>query len=136
MLRPDQISLDVRGKVSVYDPIAPGNRKTVVYQGTSAQFANYTTPSGKPRMMREYSIQTPSRTELQAEQRNKLRAAVLAWRSITPQELEQAKAIAKRRAITPYMAFIGMFIKATANGLPTTWDAGATTWDAGATTWT
>jgi hypothetical protein len=130
-----KLTLDIRGKLSIRDNPNSAAIRQVVFQGTSAQFANYLTPNGQPRMERAYVIQTPSRTPRQAAMRNKMQSAVIAWRSATENQLLEAKKIAESRAISVYMAFISQFLKNTPSNQTITWDKNPSLWDNGASQW-
>jgi hypothetical protein len=130
-----QLTLDVRGKLSIRDNPNSAAVRKVVFQGTSAQFANYFTANGQPRMQRAYVVQTPSRTPAQAAMRNKMQAAVIAWRSASEAQLINAKKIAGKRAISVYMAFVGQFIKTAQPSQVIIWDTYQSNWDNGASQW-
>jgi len=134
MVDPRKLCFDILGKLIIPDPDNEGETKAVVYQGTSAQFANYTAGNKRPRMVREYVIQTPSNTPDQVTQREKMRIAVAMWQTATPEEKEEARPIAIEKNIPLYHAFLSLQIKQIEPVLGTIWDAGATVWIDGSTT--
>lgn len=111
MADPRQICFDILGKLKIPDPDDVGNYKTVVYQGTSPQFANYRTGLKKPRQVREYVIQTPSNTGAQLTQRSFMLQAVSDWQAADQTERNRAAAVAKTRMLPLYQAYLSMRIK-------------------------
>lgn len=129
------LSLDVKGTLSMFDPDSPTSIIKVVYQGTSPQFANYYTKTGKPRMVRAYSSPVNPGTPAQLARQEAMRQAVINWHSATSEERALAKTLAESRQITLYMAYISLQLKSLNPVLGTIWDGGATTWDSGSTLW-
>lgn len=134
-MEPNLISLDVRGAIIIDDPDNHGTDLKVVYQATSAQFANYWTKSGEPRMRRRYVVGTDPQSVAQLDRRAAMSAAVAAWHAATAEQRETARTLAHQRSITLFNAYISLQLKAWIPALGTVWDAGATTWDSGSTHW-
>jgi hypothetical protein len=135
MLALNKLNLDVKGKITLPDPTAANGHRTVVYQGASRVFANYYAMGNKPRMIRAFVQQTPSRSVAQAAMRDKLKLAVAAWHIATTTEKKPAEIVAKQRNITIYMAFVGLFIKNTVLNQSIVWDYSLSLWDGGTTAW-
>ena len=129
------ISLDVKGTLSMFDPDSPTSIIKVVYQATSEQFANYHTKTGKPRMVRAYVAVVNPGTPAQLARQEAMRQAVANWHTATSEERDLAKTLAESRNITLYMAYISLQLKSLNPVLGTIWDGGATTWDSGTTLW-
>lgn len=129
------ISLDVRGTLSMFDPDSPTSIIKVVYQATSEQFANYHTKTGKPRMVRAYIAVVNPGTPAQLARQEAMRQAVANWHAATSEERAVAKSLAESRNITLYMAYISLQLKSLNPVLGTIWDGGSTTWDSGSTLW-
>jgi microcystin-dependent protein len=110
MADPRQICFDILGKLKIPDPDSPGDFKTVVYQGTSPQFANYRTGLKKPRQVREYVIQTPSNTSGQLTQRSFMQQAIIDWQAADPTEKARANQIAQARRLPQYQAYLSLRI--------------------------
>lgn len=110
MADPRQICFDILGKLRIPDPENEGEFKTVVYQGTSQQFANYRTGLKKPRQVREYVIQTPSNTAGQIQQRSFMSQAITAWQTADQTEKNRALNIAKTRMLPLYHAYLSLKI--------------------------
>lgn len=131
-----KICLDIRGTVTEMTAANPPAPLKIVYQATSAQFANYLTASGKPRMRRIWVNSPNNKSPAQLNQQAKLTAAVLAWQALPISDRVQFKPLASKKRISVYMAFCSQFIKSYIPPIVgTIWDTGATTWDTGATTW-
>lgn len=135
MIDINKLSLDIKGVLILPSATNPAIKKKWVFQGAGAQFANYRNHLGKPCMKRAYVKQTPSRTPAQAAQRNKMQAAVLAWRNISQNQLHEAKQIAEKRAISVYMAFVGLFMKAYQATTANAWDDNTSVWDTTPSIW-
>lgn len=129
------ISLDVKGTLSMFDPDSPTSIIKVVYQGTSPQFANYFTKSGQPRMVRAYAAVVNPGTPAQLARQEAMRVAVANWHAATAEEREIARETAINRQITLYMAYISLQLKSLNPVLGTVWDGGSTSWDSGTTLW-
>jgi len=110
MADPRQICFDILGKLRIPDPENEGEFKTVVYQGTSQQFANYRTGLKKHRQVREYVIQTPSNTAGQIQQRAFMIQAITAWQTADQTEKNRALEIAKNRMLPLYHAYLSLKI--------------------------
>lgn len=117
-------SLDARGRLG-----------TKVIQACAAQFANFHTGTGQPRMVREYVKVINPKTPGQVQQQNKLKLAVQAWQSATPEQKAEAMPLAQKKQISVYMAFVSIFIKNYQPAVGVQWDNGASIWDSGATVW-
>lgn len=111
MADPRQICFDILGKLKIPDPDNEGEFKTVVYQGTSQQFANYRTGLKKPRQVREYVIQTPSNTSAQLIQRSYMQQAIIDWQAADQTEKNRALDRAKNRRLPLYHAYLGLRIQ-------------------------
>lgn len=129
------LSLDVKGTLSMFDPDSPTSIIKVVYQGTSNQFANYFTKTGAPRMVRAYVPVTNPGTPGQLARQEAMRQAVANWHTASTSDREMARELAESRQITLYMAFISLQLKSLNPVLGTIWDGGSTTWDGGTTLW-
>jgi hypothetical protein len=71
----------------------------------------------------------------QIEQRNKFDIVREKWHDATPEQLENAAALAEKLQITTYNAFIKLYINESEPVDLTIWNAGLTVWNSGATRW-
>lgn len=128
-------ALSPRGKITPYDAATGAALPPMVIQGAAPSAANATDATGAPICVRTYVAQRASYAPGEVVARERLAAAVAAFKADPTAARAAAAALALDRGITPYQAWISLYLR-TAPPLPATiWDAGDTTWDSGATIW-